>query len=302
MQQSNRHMKHAILIIVLAIVSLTGSARNTNPDYQSYKYGGKEFQHAHGLDLYDFLARQYDPATGLFTSMDPLCEKYYHISPYAYCAGNPVNAVDPDGKNPIFDKYGKLMGVDDWGLKGDAIFMNRQDFSYKLTHEDALKMDLGVSSLVDDKAKEKYEKTYNNLPNRPDWDGHITLSEANDWYRNGKGETLYADLELINLSGIVSLGDKYVGVEKTFNLLLGGSLSINDGLVYGNMRLKRYPGNTVRAYSDIYDFDMKSWKNPLNWMRNIETLIGKFYAGKGTPYEIIPYGNKKLKTLFPWQK
>ena len=153
-------MKHAILIIVLAIVSLTGSARNTNPDYQSYKYGGKEFQHAHGLDLYDFLARQYDPATGLFTSMDPLCEKYYHISPYAYCAGNPVNAVDPDGKNPIFDKYGKLMGVDDWGLKGDAIFMNRQDFSYKLTHEDALKMDLGVSSLVDDKAKEKYEKTY----------------------------------------------------------------------------------------------------------------------------------------------
>ena len=30
--------------------------------------------------------------------MDPLCEKYYHISPYAYCGGNPVNAVDPDGR------------------------------------------------------------------------------------------------------------------------------------------------------------------------------------------------------------
>ena len=30
--------------------------------------------------------------------MDPLCEKYYHISPYAYCAGNPVKYVDPDGK------------------------------------------------------------------------------------------------------------------------------------------------------------------------------------------------------------
>ncbi len=92
-------MKHAILIIVLAIVSLTGSARNTNPDYQPYKFGGKEFQHAHGLNLYDFHARQYDPATGLFTSMDPLCEKYYHISPYAYCMGNPVNAVDPDGRS-----------------------------------------------------------------------------------------------------------------------------------------------------------------------------------------------------------
>lgn len=29
--------------------------------------------------------------------MDPLCEKYYSISPYAYCAGNPVLLVDPNG-------------------------------------------------------------------------------------------------------------------------------------------------------------------------------------------------------------
>jgi RHS repeat-associated protein len=72
---------------------------NTEPGLQPYKFGGKEFQHTHGLDLYDFHARQYDPAIGLFTSMDPLCEKYYHISPYAYCMGNPVNAIDPDGKS-----------------------------------------------------------------------------------------------------------------------------------------------------------------------------------------------------------
>ena len=26
-----------------------------------------------------------------------MAEKYYHISPYAYCAGNPVNVVDTDG-------------------------------------------------------------------------------------------------------------------------------------------------------------------------------------------------------------
>ena len=29
---------------------------------------------------------------------DPLSEKYYNISPYAYCANNPVNFVDPDGR------------------------------------------------------------------------------------------------------------------------------------------------------------------------------------------------------------
>ena len=65
---------------------------------QHHKYNGKELDRTHGLDLYDFSARQYDPVIGQFTSMDPLCEKYYHISPYAYCAGNPIKYVDPKGK------------------------------------------------------------------------------------------------------------------------------------------------------------------------------------------------------------
>ena len=62
------------------------------------KYNGKEFDRTHGLDWYDYCARQYDPASGRFTSMDPLCEKYYNISPYSYCAGNPIRYVDPDGR------------------------------------------------------------------------------------------------------------------------------------------------------------------------------------------------------------
>ena len=32
-----------------------------------------------------------------WTTMDPLCEKYYNISPYVYCNSNPINLVDPDG-------------------------------------------------------------------------------------------------------------------------------------------------------------------------------------------------------------
>lgn len=31
-------------------------------------------------------------------SIDPLCEKYYWISPYAYVANNPLKFVDPDGR------------------------------------------------------------------------------------------------------------------------------------------------------------------------------------------------------------
>ncbi len=272
--------------------------------FQPFKYNGKELDRVHGLDWYDYGARRYDPAYARFTQMDPLCEKYPHLSQYAYCAGNPVNAIDPDGRNPIFNRKGELLGVDDWGMRGVALFfdLEKEDFELKYSHEEALKLDLGIGCLIDEAAKEQYLKTYNDLPNRPDWDGYITLSEANHWYRHGDGETLYADLSKINLSGICSLGESFVGQEKGFNLLMGASLSINDGLVYGNISLKRYPNHTVRAFVDRYNFEMHSWRNPINWIRNFQTIIGELVAGDGTPYNIYPYGSKKLRPILPWLK
>ena len=40
----------------------------------------------------------YYPAIMRTTTMDPLAEKYYHISPYAWCGNNPVRFIDPDGR------------------------------------------------------------------------------------------------------------------------------------------------------------------------------------------------------------
>ena len=60
-----------------------------------YKYGGKEWNTT--TSSYDFEARQLAPSFHRFTTMDPLAEKYYGISPYSYCADNPVNMVDPEG-------------------------------------------------------------------------------------------------------------------------------------------------------------------------------------------------------------
>ena len=51
---------------------------------------GNELDRTHGLDLYDSEARWYDSLLGRTTTMDPLAEKYYSLSPYLWCAGNPV--------------------------------------------------------------------------------------------------------------------------------------------------------------------------------------------------------------------
>ena len=69
---------------------------------QPYAYNGKEFDTTHGLNTHDYGARQYNTALPRWDRIDPLCEKYYHVSPYAYCFNNPVNAIDPDGKVVIF--------------------------------------------------------------------------------------------------------------------------------------------------------------------------------------------------------
>lgn len=269
-----------------------------------FRFTGKELDRMNSLNMYDFGARLFDVAgVPMWTSVDPLCEKYYHITPYSYCAGNPVNRFDSDGMeiSPIYDEKGKFLGTDDEGLTGNPIAMNETNFKQGMSHSDAINKSISFSEMSDESFGVMMGH-YSDLPNRPDYDGYLTIKEANDWYRTGNGAPLFTDLSKIDLSGIKSLGESYVGQEKTINLLTTGSKSINDGLVYGNITLKRYPNHYVRAYADTYDFDMKSWVNPLNWIRNAETIIGSYHAGKGTAYKINIYGSKQLEPLFPWIK
>ena len=71
----------------------------------SYKFCGKEY--GSGSGLYDFSARFLDPVAGRFLTLDPAAGETPSLSPYLYCAANPLNVVDPDGKRewPVNEKY-----------------------------------------------------------------------------------------------------------------------------------------------------------------------------------------------------
>ena len=69
---------------------------------QPYKYNGKELETKKGLNWYDYGVRRYDAVLGRWHKIDPMTEKYYSVSPYAYCSSNPVNAIDYQGKLVIF--------------------------------------------------------------------------------------------------------------------------------------------------------------------------------------------------------
>jgi len=258
-----------------------------------------------------FGARYYDSELSGWLSVDPMSDKYPSLSPYCYTADNPVVLVDPNGEsiNPIYDKEtSKFLGTDDRGLQGEAIIMNKTDFKQGMSHEEAMSKGKTLDNIsfyealkfANNGKFKDFIDHYNNLPNSPDWDGYLSLNEANEWYRNGNGQPLFVDLSKIDLSNLYSLGDNYIGEEKYINLFFA-SISTNDALVYGTIKLKRYPNDQVKAYADVYDFNMHNSKNPLNWPINIEAKIGKAYAGDGNPFNINFYGSKQLKKL-PWIK
>ena len=96
------------------VISQSGTVEETNHYYpfggafastsnvQPYKYNGKELDSKKGLNWYDYGARHYDAALGRFTTVDSLAEKHYSESLYTYCYSNPINCIEPNGKDGIY--------------------------------------------------------------------------------------------------------------------------------------------------------------------------------------------------------
>ena len=70
-------------------------------------YTGKEDQTPEfGTSYTDFGARQYSPTLRRWMTPDPMSEKYYGTSPYAFCNNNPVRFADDNGE----DWHDKVVG------------------------------------------------------------------------------------------------------------------------------------------------------------------------------------------------
>ena len=72
-----------------------------------YRYNGKELNQ--DLGLYDYGARNYDPAIGRWLQIDPLAETMPGWSGYNYVYNDPISLIDPLGLSPY--KYNWKTGA-----------------------------------------------------------------------------------------------------------------------------------------------------------------------------------------------
>ncbi|MCQ2261892.1 MAG: RHS repeat-associated core domain-containing protein, partial [Bacteroidales bacterium] len=64
---------------------------------ERFTFTGKELDEETGYGYFGARYMDHELMAG-WLSVDPMADKYPNISPYAYCAWNPMKLVDPDGE------------------------------------------------------------------------------------------------------------------------------------------------------------------------------------------------------------
>ena len=115
----------------------------------SYTFSAKERDPETGLSY--FGARYYTSDLGIWLSVDPMSAKYPSLSPYTYCANNPVKLVDPNGEENI--------NFDDWYLNLKNGRIEHREGSENLFREGLIRL-AGDDAKVSDIEKALSDKGY----------------------------------------------------------------------------------------------------------------------------------------------
>ena len=75
-----------------------------------------------------------------------MASKYPSLSPYVYCADNPIVIKDPNGMeyNPVFSTEGKLLGTDKDGWVGTPVVMEEEQFEQGMDRHVGTDFEIGI--------------------------------------------------------------------------------------------------------------------------------------------------------------
>lgn len=250
----------------------------------------------------------------MFISVDPLAEVQPNKTPYHFVSNNPINRIDPTGMldNPIYDTDGNFLGTDDRGLQGDAIVMNKGNFSQGMAHSEAKAYDLSPNlGFMDESAKSKMNTHFAGLKDRPDYDGFVTIAEGIKWAKEHPNtlpdnitpdNSLYLDASKLNFGDLsvqnIGLSEGQQANVNLFNYVSWTSSSSRaTTYALGNTQIKLLNAQEgkVKLFWDDYDWDVHP-----NGNANRNRLIRGERALKGLNdshgFRVYIYGTGTIKT------
>ena len=213
---------------------------------QPLKYQGKEWAGAKGLNLYDFGARRYDPATGRWLSQDPLAEKYYGHSPYLFCAANPMRYVDPEGRAIVIrDNQNNSLSEFEWReIDGKWGFYDENDAIYSGKDQYIYSASMALSTLMMGKEGAAMIKEIVGRSERVligmNRDG------SNDYYPSSKTIAWNPEKSLIGAS-FLSLGHEMAHALDDLRGTINKSVWIPQGEINGYKLKKSVPNSEIFA-------------------------------------------------------
>ncbi|MBR1718174.1 MAG: RHS repeat-associated core domain-containing protein [Bacilli bacterium] len=246
-------------------------------------FNGKEKDYESGFHYYG--SRYYSSEISMWLSTDPMADKYPSLSPYNYCANNPIKLIDPNGEETtdFINENGELIKhIEDGSnavfklhLTGKTLKFSGGKAFFEFSHYDQQQggnNDININAVIDyaqEYSRENYSAdgntTYCNYATEFVTQSFVSAANAAGYevYGNEFVKGTAIDIYNANIPKELLLNNNQQAIEKARQTNNGQNINVVIGTTPGHVltftREGQYSnvggsrGNTVQSYPWLND-------------------------------------------------